>query len=66
MKENGTCSKCKGESIQYADRIFSGGGFGGREYIGLGPKLKGGMEQRFVAYICKDCGHTELYLVKGR
>jgi predicted nucleic-acid-binding Zn-ribbon protein len=66
MKNDRKCSKCSSSSVEYADRIFSGGGFGGREYIGLGPKLAGGMESRFSAYICNNCGHAELYLVRNR
>jgi predicted nucleic-acid-binding Zn-ribbon protein len=64
MKNNKVCPKCNSNSIQYADRIYSGGGFGGKEYIGLGPKSLGGMNSRFVAYVCNNCGYSELYLVK--
>jgi predicted nucleic-acid-binding Zn-ribbon protein len=62
MKETKTCPKCKGKSVSFANRIFSGGGLGGKEYIGLDPKMLGGMEKRFVAYICNGCGYSELYL----
>jgi len=65
MKKTKKCPKCGSRSITFANRIFSGGGFGGKEYIGLGPKALGGMESRFVAYVCKDCGYVELHLVKG-
>lgn len=64
MKDSKTCPKCGGRSITYADQISSGGGFGGYEYIGLGHKMLGGMKNRFVAYICDNCGFSELYLVK--
>ncbi len=63
LKKDRTCPKCKSKSISFANRIFSGGGFGGREYIGLGPKALGGMEKRFSAYICDSCGYTEFYLI---
>lgn len=65
MKTSKRCPKCSSNSITYADRIFSGAGLGGREYIGIGPRLTGGMDSRFSAYICNNCGHAELYLVKG-
>ena len=64
MKKSKICPKCKSKSIHYADRIYSGGGFGGKEYIGLNPKALGGMDSRFVAYVCENCGYSELYLVK--
>jgi len=65
MKNSKTCPKCRSKSISYADKIFSGGGFGGGEYIGIKPKVLGGMKQRFVAYYCDKCGYSELYIVKN-
>ncbi len=63
MRRSETCPKCESKSISYADRIYSGGGFGGKEYIGLEPKVLGGMNRRFVAYTCEICGYSEMYLV---
>jgi predicted nucleic-acid-binding Zn-ribbon protein len=65
MKNTRICPKCRSNSISYANAINSGGGFGGQEYIGLGPKKMGGMDSRFVAFICNNCGFTEFYLVKN-
>ena len=64
MKKSKTCPKCGSKAISYADRIYSGGGFGGNEYVGLEPKKLGGMKKRFTAHVCNDCGYSELYLVK--
>ena len=64
MKNTRTCPKCWSNSILYADEVSSGGGMGGQEYIGLGPKMLGGMDSRFVAYIYDNCRFTELYLTK--
>ena len=64
MKKSKKCIKCGSEKITYADRILSGGGFAGGEYIGTETKVFGGMKHRFVAYICDECGYSELYLVK--
>jgi predicted nucleic-acid-binding Zn-ribbon protein len=65
MRNTRICPKCRSSSISYANKISTGGGMGGKEYIGLGPQLMGGMESRFVAFICNNCGFTELYLIKG-
>lgn len=64
MKKSGTCPKCGSGSVTHADRVYSGGGFGGKEYIGLEPKAIGGMKNRFEAFTCKECGYSELYLKK--
>ena len=48
MKNSKKCPKYGSSSISYADRIYSGGGFGGSEYIGTETKALGGMKHRFV------------------
>jgi predicted nucleic-acid-binding Zn-ribbon protein len=64
MKKSGKCPKCGSKEIEHFDKIKTGGGFGGGEALGVGGGLIAGSNKHLEAFICKNCGFTELYLPK--
>mgnify|MGYP006282291907 CR=1 FL=1 len=62
MKKSGKCPKCGSKNISREPKLLTGGGLSGREGLGIHPDIFGNVVRHFEAFICGDCGFTEIYM----
>ena len=60
MKKSKTCAKCSSENVHHAKKLYTKGY---NCLKALEPTFAGRQKGIFEAYICRDCGYAELYVV---